>query len=113
MLFVACVLFGIAAAGGIVMALIRLGSHNNPPHWIAMLHGFLAAAGVTLLAYVTIFAHVPDMVQFGLLAFVLAAAGGVWMNLARHHQNRLIPSTIMIVHALVAVAGLALLLLAL
>ena len=60
-LFVACVLFGLAAAGGIVMALIRVGAHNNPPHWIAMLHGFIAAAGVTLLAYVTIFAHVPDM----------------------------------------------------
>ncbi|WP_342113354.1 hypothetical protein [Pseudoduganella sp. OTU4001] len=112
-LFVACVLFGFAAAGGIVMALIRVGSHNNPPHWIAMLHGFIAAAGVTLLAYVTIFTHVPDMAQIGLLAFVLAAVGGVWMNLGRHHQGKLIPKSIMFGHALVAVAGLGLLLLAL
>lgn len=112
-LFVACVLFGVAAAGGIVMALIRLGKQTNPPHWIAMLHGFIAAAGVTLLAYVTIFAAVPSLAQIGLLAFLLAAAGGVWMNLGRHQRNMLIPISIMVVHAVVAVAGFALLLLAL
>ncbi len=112
-LFVACVLFGVAGAGGIVMALIRLGKKTNPPHWIAMLHGFIAAAGVTLLAYVTIFAQVPDLAQLALLAVLLAAAGGVWMNLGRHQQGVLIPNSIMVAHALVAVAGVALLLLAL
>ena len=112
-LFVACVLFGVAAAGGIVMALIRLGKKANPPHWIAMLHGFIAAAGVTLLAYVTIFSHVPDLAQVGLLALLLAAMGGVWMNLGRHQQGVLIPNAVMIGHALMAVAGVGLLLLAL
>jgi len=112
-LFVACVLFGVAAAGGIVMALIRLGKKTNPPHWIAMLHGFIAAAGVTLLAYVTIFSHVPNLAQMGLLALLLAAAGGVWMNLGRHQRNMLIPQSIMVGHALIAIAGVALLLLAL
>ena len=112
-LFVACVLFGVAAAGGIVMALIRLGKKANPPHWIAMLHGFIAAAGVTLLAYVSIFAHVPDLAHIGLLALLLAAIGGVWMNLGRHQQGVLIPNAVMVGHALVAVAGVALLLLAL
>ena len=112
-LFVACVLFGIAAAGGIVMALIRLGQKSNPPHWIAMLHGFIAAAGLTLLAYVTIFAQVPDFAQLALLGLLLAAVGGVWMNLGRHQQGVLIPNSVMIGHALVAVAGVALLLLAL
>lgn len=112
-LFVACVLFGIAAAGGIVMALVRLGKKANPPHWIAMLHGFLAAAGVTLLAYVTIFARVPDKAHYALLLLLLAAAGGAWMNLGRHQRNLLIPQSIMVGHALLAVAGIALLLLAL
>lgn len=112
-LFSACVLFGVAAAGGIVMALIRLGKKSNPPHWIAMLHGFLAAAGVTLLAYVTIFAHTPAKAHYGLLALLLAAVGGVWMNLGRHQRNLLIPQSIMVGHALLAVAGVALLLLAL
>jgi hypothetical protein len=112
-LFVACVLFGVAAAGGVVMALVRLGKKVNPPHWIAMLHGFIAAAGLTLLAYVTIFSHVPDLAEIGLGAFVLAAIGGIWMNLGRHQKNQLIPNSIMVVHALVAVAGFGLLLLAL
>jgi hypothetical protein len=112
-LFVACVLFGVAAAGGIVMALIRLGKKANPPHWIAMLHGFIAAAGLTLLAYVTIFSHVPDMAQIGLLALLLAAFGGVWMNLGRHQKGVLIPNSVMVGHALMAVVGVALLLLVL
>lgn len=112
-LFVACVLFAVAAAGGIVMALIRLGKKANPPHWIAMLHGFIAAAGVTLLAYVTIFGQVPDMAQLALMAFVLAALGGVWLNLGHHQKSKLIPNSIMVIHAVVAVAGFALLLLAL
>ncbi|WP_374582340.1 hypothetical protein [Pseudoduganella sp.] len=111
-LFSACVLLGLAAAGGIVMALLRVGARTNPPHWIALLHGFIAAAGLTLLAYVTIFAHVPDLAEIGLLAFVLAAAGGVWLNLARHQKGQLIPNSIMLVHAAVALAGFALLLLA-
>ena len=112
-LFVACVLFGLAAAGGVVMALVRVGTHDNPPHWLSMLHGFIAAAGVTLLAYATVFAHVPDLALFGLLAFLLAAAGGVWMNLGRHHKNRPIPVSVMLIHAVVAVAGLGLVLLVL
>ena len=111
-LFSACVLLGLAAAGGVVMALIRVGAKSNPPHWIAMLHGFIAAAGLTLLAYAAIFAHAPGTVDIGLLAFVLAAAGGVWLNLARHQKGRLIPNSIMLVHAVVALAGFALLLLA-
>lgn len=112
-LFVAWVLFGVAAAGGIVMALIRLGRKANPPHWIAMLHGLLAAAGVTLLAYVTIFAEVPNLAQLALLALLLAAAGGAWLNLGRHQKGELIPIGVMAGHALVAVVGAALLLLAL
>ena len=51
MLQVSTYLFGIAALGGVVMGLIRFKSGGNPPSWLAMLHGFLAAAGLTLLAY--------------------------------------------------------------
>jgi len=108
-LFSACVLLGLAAAGGIVMALIRVGGKNNPPHWIAMLHGLIAAAGLTLLAYVSIFAEVPTFAQIGLLLLLLAAAGGAWLNLGYHQKNALIPQGIMIGHALAAVAGFVLL----
>jgi hypothetical protein len=44
---------------------------------------------------------------------LLAAAGGVWMNLGRHQQGVLIPNAVMVGHALMAIAGVALLLLAL
>ncbi|WP_395407567.1 hypothetical protein ACHMW6_13290 [Pseudoduganella sp. UC29_106] len=53
------VLLGLAALGGLLMVLIRLGKKTNPPHWLAMVHGFIAAAGVTLLCYVALFAPIP------------------------------------------------------
>ena len=44
-------LFAIAAAGGGIMAGIRFAGHRNPPAWLSMLHGLLAAAGLTLTLY--------------------------------------------------------------
>ena len=43
MLQTAVVLFTLAALGGLLMAFIRFGGKRNPPAWLAMLHGLLAA----------------------------------------------------------------------
>ena len=45
------VLLAIAAVGGLVMAGIRFAGNRQPQPALAMLHGFLAAAAVTLLLY--------------------------------------------------------------
>ena len=45
------VLLAIAAVGGLVMAGMRFAGNRQPPAGLAMLHGFLAAAAVTLLLY--------------------------------------------------------------
>jgi len=109
MLQVSTLLFLVAALGGGTMAVIRFGGKHNPPAWLAMLHGLLAAAGLTLLAYATLVAGVPGIAQLSLLLFLVAALGGAVLSL-RYKWNRvLLPAWLVIVHAIAAVVGFVLL----
>ena len=109
MLQVAAILFGVAALGGLVMTGMRLGGIPRPPAWLAMIHGLLSAAGLTLLAYAAMSIGVPATAQLALGSFVIAAVGGAAMNLLFHWKALPLPIPLMIVHALLAVIGLALL----
>ena len=51
MMKTAAVLLGIAAIGGLVMAVIRFRGADRPPTIVLMAHGLLAAAALTLLLY--------------------------------------------------------------
>ena len=106
----ATALFAISAVGGLIMAGIRFSGTRNPPAWLAMLHGFLSAAGLTLLIYAALTAGVPAMAQIAAVLFVIAAIGGAVMNLVYQWQQRLLPKPLLIGHALLAVAGFVLLL---
>lgn len=110
MLQTAIVLFTLAALGGVVMAFIRFGGKHNPPAWLAMLHGLLAAAGLTLLAYATFTTGVPGMAQLALLLFLVAAGGGAVLSLAYKWRQILLPGWLVAVHATAAVLGYLLLL---
>lgn len=103
-------LFTLAAGGGLLMAVMRFGGTPRPPHWLAMGHGFLAAAGLTLLLYAALVIGVPGQVQLAAGLFVAAALGGVALNLLYHAKQLALPVPLMVVHALVAASGLALLL---
>jgi len=105
----AAALFAIAAVGGLVMAGIRF-SGPNPPTWLAMLHGFIAAAAVTLLAYATFTVGLPTLANGALVLFLIAAAGGVVMNLNYHWKLLPLPKWLVVVHAAIAVLGFLLLL---
>ncbi|MGY1426134.1 hypothetical protein [Lysobacter sp. A289] len=105
MLRVAVALFAIAAAGGLVMAAIRLFGKRNPPSWLAMVHGLLAAAGLTLLAYAAIAGQVPNLAWVALGLLVLAAAGGALMNLVYQWQRRILPLGLLLGHVILAVVG--------
>lgn len=108
----AAVLFAVAALGGLVMAGIRF-SGPNPPAWLAMLHGFLAAAALTLLIYAACTISLPVLAQAAIALFVIAALGGVVMNLNYQWKLLPLPKWLVIVHALIAVVGFVLLLAAL
>lgn len=111
MVRVALVLLAIGALGGIVMAIIRLSRNSNPPTWLAMLHGLLAAAGVTLLLYAAFAVGLPTVADIGLVFLLVAALGGLVLNLRYHWQQQLLSPGLMVTHAVLAVIGFVLVLL--
>lgn len=104
------VLFSCAALGGVVMATIRFSGRPRPPSWLAMGHGFLAGAGLTLLIYAACTVGLPTYANFALGLLAVAAIGGVILNLVYHDKQLPLPIPVMLIHATLAVAGFALLL---
>jgi hypothetical protein len=101
----------IAALGGIVMAATRLSQDKNPPSWLALLHGLLAAAGLTLLLYASLTAGIPPLATAGLAMLVIAALVGVVLNQKYQWKAVLLPRGLVLGHATLAVVGFVLLLL--
>jgi len=108
----AVVIFAISAVGGIVMAGIRFGGKPQPPTALAMLHGFLSAAALTLLIYAACTVGLPSLALTATVLFVVAALGGVYMNLNFHWKMLPLPKWLVVVHALIAVTGFVCLLIA-
>ena len=109
-LLTSTVLLALAAAGGLVMAGIRFVGDRSPPAALAMLHGFLAAAAVTLLLYAAATVGLPRMSLGALALFLVAAGGGAILNLNYHWKQLPLPKWLVVVHAGAAVAGFVLLL---
>src|SRR5262249_61775355 len=83
------------------------GGTATPPSWLAMLHGLLAAMALSLLlyAYLAGASRVPAAAAWALLAFLVAGAGGAYLNLRYHVRAVLLPKSVVVVHAVIAVAG--------
>ncbi len=108
----AAIVLGLAALGGLTMAVMRFRGTPRPPDWFPIGHGLTAAAGVVLLAYAAFTVGVPMMAQVALGLFVLAAIGGLTINLQFHRKGLALPIPFVVGHAAAAVTGYALLLLA-
>ena len=104
------ILLAIAAVGGLVMAGIRFSGNRQQPPALAMLHGFLAAAAVTLLLYAAVTVGLPGTALAALLLFLVAVGGGVILNLNYHWKQLRLPKWLIVVYAIAAVVGFALLL---
>ena len=107
-LLTSSVLPAVAAAGGLVMADIRLVGDRSPPPALSMLHGFLATA-VTLLLYAAATVGLPKMALVTLLLLLAAAAGGAFLNLNFHWQQLPLPKWLVVTHAGAAMLGFVLL----
>lgn len=105
MLKTSTILFAISALGGALMAFIRFTGRPHPPSWLAMLHGFLAAAALTLLVYAAATSSVPSLVTLAVILFLVAAAGGVLLNLRFHLNDVPLPKWLVLVHGGIAVIG--------
>jgi len=106
----ACGLLALAALGGVTMAGIRFAGKPQPPIWLAMGHGFLSAAALTLLLYAWFTVGLPALASWALLLFLIAAAGGAFLNLNYHWKMQPLPKGMIVGHAGIAVIGFALLL---
>ncbi len=107
----ASVLLALSAIGGLVMAVIAFRG-GLPPTALAMGHGFLAGAAVTLLLYAYFTVGLPTLAGWALLLFLVAAAGGAFLNLNFHWKKVPLPKGIIGLHAVLAVLGFGLLLVA-
>lgn len=118
MFTVSAVLFGVAALGGLTLAVLHFRAHGktHPPTSLAMLHGLLAVMGVIFLivgiaATANGFAAgLASMAVIALVLFVLAAFGGAYMFLGKHLRGEPLPTPVVIIHGLVAASGFVLLL---
>ena len=112
MLVAAVVLLAITGAGGLAIAAIRFGGRPYPPGWLAMTHGLLASSGLTLLLFTAFTAGLPGWSGLGLLILLVAALGGLVLNLAFHWREKPLPMSLVVLHAAIALTGLALVALA-
>jgi hypothetical protein len=112
MLRTAVVLLLVTALGGLLAAGFRFSGRPHPPSFIAMLHGLVAAAGLTLVLYVAFANGLPQGGWIGLVALLVAALGGLVLNLGYHWKNQALPIWLVLVHAVVAAAGVVILCLA-
>ncbi len=108
----AAVLLTITALGGLAMAAIRFASDKQPPAWLAMLHGLLAGAALTLLIFAAATVGLPGLALGALVLFAIAALAGVHLNLNYQWKQVLLPKGLVVAHALIAVIGFVMLLVA-
>jgi hypothetical protein len=106
MLRTAVVLLAITAVGGLLMAGLRFSGRPHPPSLITMVHGLLAASGLTLILYAAFTAGLPGGAWAGLLLLLVAVLGGLVLNLRYHWERLELPIWLILVHAGVAAAGL-------
>lgn len=109
MLWIALVLFLVAAVGGLVMAL-AIFRDRKPSLTLASAHGAAAALGLLLVAKVWLDGDATALVLAALALLAVAALGGFYL-LSRHTRDRPHPKPVVALHAVLAVGGVAVLLL--
>lgn len=112
MLRTAVVLLAITALGGLLMAGMRFSGRPHPPTLITMVHGLLAASGLTLVLYVAFTAGLPGSGWIGLVLLLAAVLGGLVLNLRYHWERLELPIPLILGHAAAAAIGLVVLALA-
>jgi hypothetical protein len=114
MLVWSAILFALAALGGLTLAVMhfRSGGRERPPTALAVGHGLVAAAALVLLVIGVLGAAAGSstLPVVALAIFVLAALGGAYLFLGKHLRGQALPSAVVVVHGLAAVAGFLVLL---
>lgn len=108
MLSTAVIIFAVAAAGGVVLALHVLRDKFAP--WaLSVLHALLGATGLVVLLLAVLQNLGGSLAIGSLAAFLVAALGGFFLA-SFHLRKQLPPKGVVVIHAVVAATGFGLLL---
>ncbi len=108
MLNYALVAFGIAAAGGLVLAASVL--RNKLAPWaLSVVHALLGATGLVLLIAILLHGSAPQRVLVAFVVLLVAALGGFFLA-SFHLRRKIPPKAVVVIHAGAAVAGFLILL---
>jgi hypothetical protein len=110
LLIYAAILFALGALGGLVMAM-RAFKGEALPVPLAIGHGVLGASGLVLLIIGVLAGTGGGTARIALALLVVAALGGFYL-LSFHLRKQQHPKAVIVVHALVAVVGFLMLLMA-
>ena len=105
MVLYAVVLFLVAATGGAYMAL-RIFGNRMPPVFVAVVHGAVAATALVMAILAAMAPGAAQPVRIGSGILFVAALGGFFL-LSFHVRNVPHPKGVVVLHALLAVAGVA------
>jgi hypothetical protein len=108
-MLLAAILFTLTALGGAVVASFPLRGIPRPPTWLALGHGVAALASFAALGYAAATSTLPDMAQWALGIFCLAALGGATLFGAFHLRGKPLPIPLVLGHGLLAIVGVVLL----
>jgi glucose uptake protein GlcU len=100
----AVLLFAVAAAIGLFMAVQHFRGRTPPPAGLAILHGLLAVSGVVALLLGVRDIGTGTAHTWALGLFVVAALGGLYL-VSHHMRQKPLPNGVVIIHALVAVVA--------
>ena len=107
MLTYAVAIFAVAAVGGIYLALLHF--QGKPlPMPAAIAHGVAAAIGLVLLILYVLSDGSASLATIALVILVVAALGGFYL-FSIYLKDKPLPSPVVIIHAVAAVAGVGLL----
>jgi hypothetical protein len=97
------VLFALAALGGITLAALHF-MKKPLPMPLAIVHGLVAATGLVLLIIGVATGASATLAVTSLVLFIIAALGG-FVLFSFYIRRQPLPSTLVVIHGLVAVAG--------
>ena len=109
MLQVPIILFAIAALGGLYMA-VCIFKGSFAPWALSILHALLGASGLVLIL-ISVLQGARGLVAGALIILAIAAIGGFYLA-SYHVRRQLAPKSIVAIHAVVAVTGFLVLLVA-
>ena len=98
-------LLSLAFLSGLVLAGRHFVTGSRPVPWLGKLHGFAASGAISLLVFAWVNVDLGSAGSYGLLALLVAAAGGLLLTLGFRFRQKPLPDGLVFAHMCVAFVG--------